>query len=127
MRHGTTVVIATDDWQPFAHMGARFATVANSGAVSWTTQGDLVASQAALNPVPNHTRQLKRDDLAGSATQLMTQEALSRQQAVRHSPARTSPVRLGAEIRITDITAIDTNYNILVKIEKKKKMEMHLL
>lgn len=75
-------------------MGARFATVANSGAVSWTTQGDLVASQAALNPVPNHTRQLKRDDLAGSATQLMTQEALSRQRAEELIPRGNKPATL---------------------------------
>lgn len=81
LRHGTTVLMATNNWQSFMNMGARFISVDDGGEVTDTTEGDLVAAaghEGALNPAAEHLTQLKRDCFAGSATQLMTRELLSK-------------------------------------------------
>lgn len=98
LRQNATVIIAADDWAAFTDIGARFVTVADSGAVSRTTRAELVAREAMLNLDPDHTRQLKKDHLAGSATQLMTQELLSRRRSEELIPNNTEPATLSAFI-----------------------------
>lgn len=80
LRHGSTVLVATNDWQAFLNMGAHFVNVESNGQVSRTTQANLLATLAAetaMEAGADMTKQLKRDLLAGSANQLMTQDLLS--------------------------------------------------
>lgn len=80
LRHGTTVLLATEHWQHFVDMGAQFVRVEINDRVSPTTQTELLTTLAAETPLETDaevTKQFKRDVFAGSANQLMTRELLS--------------------------------------------------
>lgn len=82
LRNGSTVLIATENWQPFINVGAQFVSVDNNGQVSQTSQTSLLTRLAAettlaANVDVNVTKQLKKDVFAGSANQLMTRDLLS--------------------------------------------------
>lgn len=79
LRHNTTVLIATEDWQSFVNMAAQFISIEN-GQVSRTNQESLLArltAETALQTDADITKQLKRDVFAGSANQLMIRDLLS--------------------------------------------------
>lgn len=78
----TTVLLATENWQPFVDMGAQFVSVDNNGQVSKISRASLLArltaeATLATQADVNVTKQLKRDVFAGSANHLMIRDLLS--------------------------------------------------